>query len=63
MTLTGFNIEKSGGKILRKPTEQLKDIEQMTSRPLTKLYNDIRAVASKPTGRINGECLILKCFK
>lgn len=61
-TLTGFDPEKSGGKILRKPEVQLKGVESMTSRPLTKLYNDVRAVASKPTGRINEDCVILKAF-
>jgi hypothetical protein len=61
-TLTGFDPEKSGGKKLRKPEVQLKDVSHMTSRPLTKLYNEIKAVASKATGRINEDCIILKIF-
>lgn len=61
-TITGFDPEKSGGKTLRKPAEQLKGVESMTSRPLNKLYNDVRAVPSKATGRINEDCLIVKCF-
>ena len=61
-TLTNVDVEKSGGKTLRKPSEQLKDIESFTSRPMNKLYNDVRAIASKATGRINEDTIILKCF-
>jgi hypothetical protein len=61
-TILNFDPSKSGGKIIRKPEVSFKDIADMTSRPLTKLYTGIRAVASKATGRINEDCIILKCF-
>jgi hypothetical protein len=61
-TILNFDPEKSGGKIIRKPETQLKGVEGFTSRPLNKLYNDIRAVPSKATGRVNEDCIIVKCF-
>ena len=61
-TILNFDPEKSGGKIIRKPESQLKDIGMMTTRPINKLYNEIRAVASKATGRINDECIIVRCL-
>lgn len=61
-SLTNIDIEQSGGKILRKPDVQLKDVDSFTSRPLNKLFNEIRATESKPTGRINEDCIILKIF-
>ncbi len=61
-TIIGYDPEKSGSKILRKPDLQLKEIESMTSRPLNKLYNEIKATVSKATGRINEDSIILKCF-
>ena len=61
-TLTGVDPEKSGGKILRKPEEQLNNVDVMTSRPLSKMFNDIRATVSAATGRLNEDTIILKAF-
>ncbi len=61
-SLIGFDPEKSHGKIVRKPDEQLKGYESMTSRPMNKLYNDIKATTSKATGRLNEDSIILKIF-
>lgn len=61
-TIIGFDPAKSGGKILRKPEEQLKGVESLTTRSMNKLFNDINATMSKATGRINGDTLILKTF-
>jgi hypothetical protein len=61
-TILNFDPAKSGGKIIRKPETQLKEIEAMTSKPLNKLFDGIRAVASKATGRLNLETIILKTY-
>ena len=61
-TILNFDPSKSGGKIIRKPEQSLKDIDNMTTRPLNKLFSGIRAVASKALGRINEDSIILKAF-
>ena len=60
-TLLGFDTAKSEIKTLRKPAEQLKEV--MGSKPAARKYfNDIKAVATTPTGRFNEGMIILKAF-
>ncbi len=61
-TLINIDPEKSGGRILRKPETQLKDVDAYSSRPMNKLYDGIRATESRGTGRLSEDTLILKCF-
>lgn len=61
-TLINIDQEKSGGKIIRKPDLQLKGMQDMTSRPTNKVFNDIRSTMSRATGRLNEETLIISAF-
>jgi len=61
-TLINIDQEKSGGKIIRKPDVQLKGMQNMTSRPTNKVFNDIRSTMSRATGRLNEETLIISAF-
>lgn len=61
-TIININQEKSGGKIVRKPESQLTGIQNMTSRPLSKLFSDIRGTVSRATGRLSEDILIVKYF-
>ena len=61
-TIINIDPEKSSGKIIRKPEVLLTGIQNLTSRPLNKLYNDIRGSETHATGRLNEETLIVKCI-
>jgi len=61
-TILNVNTEKSGGKIIRKPEVTLNGIQSLSSRPLNKLYNDIRGTESKAVGRLNEDTIIVKCI-
>lgn len=61
-TIINVDVEKSGGKIVRKPETLLKGIQDMTSRPINKLYSSIRGTESRATGRLSEDILIVKCF-
>jgi hypothetical protein len=60
-TLLGFDAGKSEVKTLRKPAEQIKEV--MGSKPAArKFFDNIKAVATKPNGRVNENMIILKAF-
>ena len=61
-TIINIDAEKSGGKIIRKPEVTLKDVANMTSRPLNALYKSIRGTESRAVGRLNEDTIIVKCF-
>ena len=61
-TIINVDVEKSGGKIIRKPEVQLAGIDSMTSRPLNALYKAIRGTESRAAGRLNEDTIIVKCF-
>jgi len=61
-TIINMDAEKSGGKIIRKPDSQLDGIQSMTSRPITKIYNEIKGTESSAVGRLNEDTIIVKCF-
>lgn len=62
ITIINFDTEKSGGKIIRNPEQRLSGIQNLTSRPLTKLFNDIKGVQKPASGRLSEDTLIVKCF-
>jgi len=62
ITIVNVNTEKSGGKIIRKPETILLGVQTLTSRQLSKLYNDIRGTQSRAVGRLNEDTLIVKCI-
>lgn len=59
-TITGFDVNKSVQKTLRKPEEQLKAFKDAGKVALRKFLEDIKAVDIKLNGRINEETILLK---
>ncbi len=60
-TLLGFDVVKSEIKTLRKPGEQIKGV--MGSKPAArKFFDEIKSVATAPTGRFNDAIIILKAW-
>jgi hypothetical protein len=59
-SLTGFDLNKSVQKTLRKPEEQLKEFKAAGKVQLRKFLDDIKAVDIKLNGRINEETILLK---
>ena len=58
--ITGFDEHKSVQKTLRKPAEQLKAFKDAGKVALRKFLDEINAVDTALTGRINEETLLLK---
>ncbi len=61
-TVQNFDPEKSGSKILRKPEIQLNDINTMSKRPISNLFNEIKATMGRATGRVNEDYIIINAF-
>lgn len=59
-TITGFDVDKSIAKTLRKPEEQLKDFAKAGKVALRTWLKDIKSVEVKLNGRINEDTLLLK---
>lgn len=59
-TILNWDVSKSGNKIIRKP-ETLMKVE-LTKRPLSNLFNGIRATVGRCNGRTNDDLVILKAF-
>ena len=59
-SITGYNINNSVQKTLRKPEEQLKEFKAAGKVQLRKFLDDIKAVDIKLNGRINEEVVLLK---
>lgn len=59
-TITGFSVNKSVQKTLRKPEEQLKEFKNAGKVALRKFLEDIKAVDIKLNGRINEDTILLK---
>ena len=59
-TITGFSETKSVQKTLRKPAEQIKAFKEAGKVVLRKFLEDINAVDTKMSGRINEEIMLLK---
>lgn len=60
-TLQNFT-DKSFGKTLRKPEVQLPEFATAPRVKTDKLFNSIKAVEKRLTGRINKDCILLKVF-
>lgn len=59
-SITGFDVDKSVAKTLRKPEEQLKEFAKAGKIALRTFIKDIKAVEIKLNGRINEDTLLLK---
>lgn len=59
-TVTGYDVNKSVQKTLRKPEEQMKAFKDAGKVALRKFLEDIKAVDIKLNGRINEETVLLK---
>jgi hypothetical protein len=59
-TITGYDVDKSVAKTLRKPEEQLKEFARAGKIALRTFLKEIKAVEVKLNGRINSEILLLK---
>ena len=59
-SITGFDVDKSVAKTLRKPEEQLKEFAKAGKIALRTFIKDIKAVEVKLNGRINEDTLLLK---
>lgn len=61
-TLQNFDPTKSGAKTIRKPELMLPQVIDNTRRRLERLFDDVRGVLAKATGRSNGETIIVRVF-
>lgn len=59
-TITGFDDNKSIGKTLRKPVQQLSEFIKLGKVALRTFVKNIKTVEVKASGRINANCLLLK---
>jgi hypothetical protein len=59
-SITGFDLNKSVQKTLRKPEEQLKEFKSAGKVQLRKFLDDIKAVDIKLNGRLNEDTILLK---
>lgn len=59
-SITGYNVNLSVQKTLRKPEEQINEFKAAGKIALRKFLDDIKAVDIKLNGRINEEVLLLK---
>lgn len=61
-TLQNFDPSKSGAKTIRKPELFMGEASSTTKRRLERMFDEIRGVLAKATGRINEEVIIVKVF-
>jgi len=62
-SLQNYEPDLSTQKTLRKPAEQLKELLAAGKVQLRKFMDNIKAVASVPSGRLNADTLILRCIR
>lgn len=62
-TLTGWDIESSTSKTLRKPEESLTALLSAGKVTLRSFISNIKTAESKPNGRINQECILVRVIK
>jgi len=62
-TLTGWDVESSTSKTLRKPEQYLTDLLSAGKVGLRSFMSNIKTTESKPNGRINQECILLRVIK
>ena len=61
-TILDFDTNASVQKTLRKPTEQIKNWTGTAKTKFNKAFDEIKAVETKLTGRLNDTTIILKAF-
>ena len=59
-TITGFDVDKSTSKTLRKPEEKLKEFAKAGKIQLRKFLDDIKATETKLNGRISVDVVLLR---
>jgi hypothetical protein len=59
-SITGYDVDKSVSKTLRKPDEQLKEFAKAGKISLRTFMKDIKAVETKLNGRIGTDTLLLR---
>jgi len=62
-TLTGFDVESSISKSLRKPDGTIRLLLGAGKLALRKIMPDLKTVGSKPSGRINEDTILLRTAK
>lgn len=62
-TVTGWDIESSTSKTLRKPEESLTALLSAGKVTLRSFMSNIKTTESKPNGRINNECILVRVIK
>lgn len=62
-TIQNFSIEESVAKVIRRPNDILNEFMSGAKSSLNKKMESIKSKSSIPSGRINGEVLILRCLK
>jgi hypothetical protein len=62
-TLTGWDVESSMSKTLRKPEESLTELLSAGRVGLRSFMSNIKTSESQPNGRINQECILLRIIK
>lgn len=62
-TVTGWDIESSTSKTLRKPEESLTALLSAGKVTLRSFMSNIKTSESKPNGRINNECILVRVIK
>jgi len=62
-TLKNFDTELSRTATLRKPDDILPMILNKTELQINKIWDDITTKISKPNGRINADCILLRTFE
>lgn len=62
-TLTGYDVEKSLSKSLRKPDITIQSLLGAGKVSLRKFMDELKTVASVPNGRINSDTILLRVIK
>jgi hypothetical protein len=62
-TVTGWDTESSTSKTLRKPEEALTGLLSAGKVTLRSFMSNIKTTESKPNGRINSECILVRVIK
>jgi hypothetical protein len=61
-SIKNFDVEKSLGKVLRKPEDVLTKFKEGNKLEIRKLFNELTTKSKTLTGRINSDCVLLKVF-
>jgi hypothetical protein len=62
-TLTGFDVEKSSTKTLRKPEDTIKSLLNAGKVLVRKFMDELKTQETKPNGRINSDTILLRVIK